>query len=236
MKILNEELKVKLEQAYRILYMEGMADDTTRGHMTAKADDGTIYIKPWGMGFEEVTVRDFLGMDAAGNITEGEGRLHSEILIHLEIYRKRKDVLSITHVHPLYTVLLSSVFRGRLYMIGQHSLHFGGHIPFYESAKLIHSQEQAAKLVDLMADGPVVLMRNHGVVAAGKSIEETAIMTIDFEKAAREHLTVSPIGEPKEMSKDETEKMCEVICNTRQYNMLWNYYCRKIDRMKNMIF
>jgi ribulose-5-phosphate 4-epimerase/fuculose-1-phosphate aldolase len=234
--LLNEELKVKLEQAYRILYMEGMADDTTRGHMTAKADDGTIYIKPWGMGFEEVTVRDFLGMDAAGNITEGEGRLHSEILLHLEIYRRRKDVISVTHVHPLYAVLLSSVFQGRLYMIGQHCLHFGGQVPFYESAKLIHSQEQAAKLADLLADGPAVLMRNHGVVTAGKSIEEAAIMAIDFEKAAREHLAVSPIGEPMEMRKDELEKMREVICNTRQYTMLWNYYCRKIDRMKNIIF
>jgi L-fuculose-phosphate aldolase len=231
----NEELKIRLEQAYRILYMEGMADDTTRGHMTAKADDGTIYIKPWGMGFEEVTARDFLGMDSAGTITEGEGRLHSEILIHLEIYRRRKDVFSITHVHPLYAVLFSSLFRGRMYMIGQHSLHFGGHVPFYESAKLIHSQEQAAKLVDLLANGPMVLMRNHGIVVAGQSIEEAAIMTIDFEKAAREHLAVSPIGEPLEMSKEETEKMREVICTARQYAMLWNYYCRKINRMKNII-
>jgi len=232
-KQVNEELKIKLAQAYRILFMEGMAEDTTRGHMTAKADDGTIYIKPWGVGFEEVAAGDFLGMDAAGNLREGKGRLHSEILLHLEIYRRRKDVFSITHLHPPHVVLLSSVFRDRLYMIGQHSLHFGGGVPFYESAKLIHSQEQAGKLADLLADGPVVLMRNHGFVTAGKSIEEAAILAIDFEKAAREHLAVAMIGEPLEMDKEELARLRAIICSSEQYGMLWRYYVRKVDRIKN---
>jgi ribulose-5-phosphate 4-epimerase/fuculose-1-phosphate aldolase len=214
--------------------MEGMAEDTTRGHMTAKADDGTIYIKPWGVGFEEVTPGDLLGIDAAGTLREGKGRLHSEIIIHLEIYRRRPDVLSIAHLHPPHAVLLSSVFPGRLYLIGQHSLHFGGGVPFYESAKLIHSQEQAGKLIDLLADGPVVLMRNHGFVTAGKSIAETAIMAIDFEKAAREHLGVATLGAPLEMDKEELARLRAIICSTEQYGMLWNYYVRKVDRIKSI--
>jgi len=46
----NEALKVKLAQACQVLFMEGLAEDTTRGHITAKGEDGTIYIKPWGEG------------------------------------------------------------------------------------------------------------------------------------------------------------------------------------------
>ena len=84
----NEALKVKLAQAYGILFREGLADDTTRGHITAKAEDGTIYIKPWGVGFEEVSARDMLGVDGEGNLRDGRGRLHSELVLHLEIYRQ----------------------------------------------------------------------------------------------------------------------------------------------------
>jgi len=46
---LNEELKNKLEQAHKILFMEGLAEDATRGHLTVKSDNNRIYIKPWGM-------------------------------------------------------------------------------------------------------------------------------------------------------------------------------------------
>jgi ribulose-5-phosphate 4-epimerase/fuculose-1-phosphate aldolase len=227
----NAALKTSLVQAYRILFMEGMAEDTTRGHMTARADDGTIYIKPWGVGFEEVGAEDLLGVDGDGTIREGAGRLHSELLIHLEIYRRRTDVFSVTHLHPPHGVKLSSVFRGKLYQIGQHSLHFGGGVPFYGSAELIHGHDQARKLVDLLADGPVVLMRNHGVVTAGRSIEEATIMAIDFEKAAKEHLAISPFEQPLEMSEETVARLRAVICHDEQYRMLWNYYCRKISRV-----
>lgn len=229
---MNEELKGKLVYAYRILYMEGMAEDTTRGHMTARAADGTVYIKPWGVGFEEVRAEDLLGVDGDGGLREGTGRLHSELLIHLEIYRRRKDVFSVTHLHPPHVVVLSSAFRGKLSLVGQHSLHFGGGVPFYEAAELIHTQEQAGNLAGLLADGPVVLMRNHGFVTAGKSVEEAAIMAIDFEKAAREHLAVSAFAEPREMTKEQAARMRAVICRPEQYSMLWSYYCRKLNRVK----
>jgi L-fuculose-phosphate aldolase len=226
----NEELKTKVVQAYRVLYREGMAEDTTRGHISAKADDGTIYIKPWGIGFEEVTAANLLGLDSEGHVREGKGRPHSELLIHLEIYRRCREARSVTHVHPPYSVLFSSLFPGRLYRIGQHSLHFGPTIPFHESGELIHTREQAAQLVELLAGGPVVLMRNHGVITVGKSIEESVILAIDFEKAAWEHLTALSCGNPQEMDEEAVQRMQAKMCTEMQHTMLWEYYCRKMDR------
>jgi len=39
--------------------MEGLAEDASRGHITARKEDGRVYIKPWGVGFEEVHAADF---------------------------------------------------------------------------------------------------------------------------------------------------------------------------------
>jgi L-fuculose-phosphate aldolase len=227
---MNKELKTKLAQAYRVLYREGMAEDTTRGHISAKADDGTIYIKPWGIGFEEVSAGDLLGLDGDGNVKEGTGRLHSELPLHLEIYRQCPDVRSVTHVHPPYSVLFSSLFQGRLYRIGQHSLHFGATIPFYKSGELIHTREQAGQVVDLLTGGRVCLMQNHGVTTVGKSIEESVIVTIDFEKAAWEHLTALSFGKPQEMDEEMAQRMHVKTCNEMQYAMQWAYYCRKLEQ------
>lgn len=227
---MHEELKIKLEEAYRILYMEGLAEDTIRGHITAKSDDHRIYIKPWGMGFEDVTAQDLLCVDIDGNLLERKGRLHSELPIHLEIYRKRKDLFSIIHVHPFHTVMFSSVFEGNMKIVGQNGMHFAEGIPFYESAELINLKEQGAELARLIGDGFVILMRNHGIVTAGRSIEEAAILAIDFEKAAREHLMVSPFKKVTEVPVDIATKMNAKLFNLDQYRMMWEFYLRKLSR------
>lgn len=229
---MNEELKIKLEQAYKILYMEGLAEDTTRGHITAKTEDNRIYIKPWGMGFEEVTAQDFLCVDLDGNLLERKERLHSELPLHLEIYRKRKDVYSVIHVHPDSSVLLSSVFNGKMNIVGHSGMHFVRGIPFYPSEKLIHYKEQAVALAETMGDKLWVLMKNHGIVTAGRSIEEAAILAIDFEKAAKEHLITSLFRKVTELPTEVSEKMNEKIYNQDQYAMMWGYYCRKLSRRK----
>ncbi len=72
--------------------MEGLAKDANRGHITARSGDGRIYVKPWGAGFEEVRAQDFQGVDPDGNLLEGGGRVHSELVLHLEIYAKRSIV------------------------------------------------------------------------------------------------------------------------------------------------
>jgi hypothetical protein len=45
---MNEELKNRLEQAHRILHMEGLAEDASRGHVSSISEAGRIYVKPWG--------------------------------------------------------------------------------------------------------------------------------------------------------------------------------------------
>ena len=229
---MNEDLKYKLEQAHKILFMEGLAEDTTRGHLTVKGENHIVYIKPWGMGFEEVKAQVFLGVDLDGNLVDGEGRLHSELILHLEIYRRRKDVFSITHVHPFYSILLSSVYAGRMARISQHGVHFVKGVPFYEFPQLINSRQQAEDLAQTLEDRPAVLMKNHGIVAVGGTIEEAVILTIDFEKAAKEHLLSSLFGRTAEISAEVAEKMNAKIHSMDQYRMLWSYYCRKLERLR----
>ena len=229
---MHEALRTKLEQAYHIVQMEGLAEDTIRGHVTVRSDDNRIYIKPWSMGFEEVTARDLLSADLEGNLVEGEGRLYAELAIHLGMYRKREDVFSVVHIHPLYSVMLSSLFDGRLKIIGQNGMHFGEEIPFYESEDLIRSEQQGAELARIMGDQLFVLMRNHGIVTAGRSLEEAVILAIDFEKAAREHLLASSFGKPTEVSRGVAENMIPKLFDLDQYGMMWDFYVRKLKRRK----
>ncbi len=228
---MNEEAKTRLARAHRILYMEGLAEDTYRGHITFKTEAGIVYIKPWAKGFQEVTDADFLGVDLDGKLIEGEGRLHSELPIHLEIYRRRADITSVVHIHPYYSVLLSSVFDGKIKMITQNGMHFWEGVPLHTSPELINSKKQGEELAQLMGKRLVLLMRNHGIVTAGRSLEEAMVLAIDFEKAAKEHLMISTFGTPTEISLETAQKMSSRIFSAEQYRMMWDFYCRKLERI-----
>ncbi len=224
---MNEELRNKLEQAHRIAHMEGLAEDASRGHITVRSDDGRVYVKPWGVGFEEVKAQDFQGVDLNGTLLEGRGRIHSELTLHLEIYRKRRDVSSIVHVHPYYSILLSSVFKGKLTIVGQHGVRFTGKVPFYTSAELIHSRQQGEKLAHTLGNYPVVLMKNHGITAVGTGIEEAVISAIHFEQAAKDHLLANAFGKPSGMPIAVAKKLSANNYAPSQCQMLWDYYWKK---------
>jgi L-ribulose-5-phosphate 4-epimerase len=228
---MNEELKNRLEQAHRILHMEGLAEDASRGHVTLKSEAGQIYVKPWGVGFQEVKARDFQGVDMEGRLLEGKGRIHSELVLHLEIYRQRPDVLSVIHVHPCFAILLSSVFKGKIDTINQHGAHFTGKIPFFTSAALIQSPEQAEQLAQTLGSKSVVLMKNHGITVVGESLEEAVILAIHFEQAARDHLLANLFGKPSSMSLAEAKKISTNNYTSTQYKMIWDYYCKNLKRL-----
>lgn len=227
---MNEPLRLKLEQAHRILHAEGLAEDSSRGHITARSTDGLVYIKPWGMGFEKVRADDFQGIDLDGNLRDGQGKMHSERVLHLEIYRKRKDVSSVVHVHPYYSILLSSVLKGRITVISQHGVRFAGKLPFYPSAGLIQSKELGVKLAKVLEDKPVVLMKNHGITVAGNSVEEAVMLAIHFEQASKEHLLAHLFGKPSGMSASEAKKMADNNYTPAQLQMLWDYALEKVSR------
>lgn len=224
---MNEELKSRLEQAHRILHMEGLAEDASRGHVTLKSDTGLIYIKPWGVGFREVKAGDLQGVDREGRLVEGKGRIHSELVLHLEIYRQRPDVLSVIHVHPCYAVLLSSVFTGKIKTISQQGVRFTGKIPFFTSAALIQSREQAEQVAQTLGSQSVVLMKNHGITVVGGSLEEAVILAIHFEQAAKDHLLASLFGKPSGMLLAEAKKISANNYTPTQYQMIWDFYCQK---------
>jgi len=227
---MNEELKGKLEQAHRILHMEGLAEDASRGHVTVKSAAGRIYVKPWGVGFQEIKAGDFQGVDEDGSLLEGKGRIHSELVLHLEIYRQRPDVCSVIHLHPCYAVLLSSVFKGKINTISQQGVRFTGKIPFFTSAALVQSREQAEQVAQTMGKESVVLMKNHGITVAGASLEEAVILAIHFEQAAKDHLLANLFGKPSGMLLGEAKKISGNNYTPTQYQMIWGFYGRKLKQ------
>jgi L-fuculose-phosphate aldolase len=74
---------------------------------------------------------------------------------------------------------------------------------FSETTDLIVSHERGKAVADCMGKGNVVILRNHGIVTAGRTIEEAVFLAIKLEKACRIQMLAEAAGGPKLFVKEE---------------------------------
>lgn len=81
------EIRKKLAQACRILYMQGLADFNL-GHASSRvSDQEKICIKPRGLGLEEIKPEDLIAVDMEGNLLEGD---HPPMVKHRYIQKSTR--------------------------------------------------------------------------------------------------------------------------------------------------
>ena len=191
------EAKQKLILAGRVLVAQGQ-DDFTRGHVSVRAPDDPwqFFMKPHSVGLDEITHDNILTIDLDGKVISGGGRRHSEVFIHSEIYKARPDVQSVVHTHPPYAVALSATGRP-MRCFSQPAALFYQELGIYaDTINLIRTTEMGAAVAHALGPHRAALLKNHGVVVVGGTIEEAVINTIMLENAAMIQMITEAAGDP----------------------------------------
>src|SRR5690606_32321240 len=224
-----DEAKRKLIDAGKILEDAGQGD-LTRGHVSTRmpGDPSLFIMKPHSHGFDEITPENIVVCNLEGEKVGGEGKRHSEVFIHSEIYRLRPDINSVIHSHPTHAVALSATGRP-LRPISQPAVAFADGLPYYtDTINLIRSQEMGRGVAQALGACKAVLMRNHGVALAGKTVEAATILAIMLDNACQIQLLAEAAGGiGQEFSPQEVEKLHFDITRPAQYEVNFQYLRRR---------
>jgi L-ribulose-5-phosphate 4-epimerase len=228
----TEQAKQKLIDAGRILEAEGQAD-FTRGHVSVRVpgDPDLFFMKPHSYGFGEITRENIVVCNLAGEKVSGSGRRHSEVFIHSEIFKARPDVMSVIHTHPTHAVALSATGLP-LKMISQPSAHFADGVPYYnDTMNLIRTEDMGLGVAQALGSSKAVLMRNHGVAIAGRSIEEAVMLALLLDDACRiQLLTEAAGGEGEVFAPEDVLRLHDQVTREEQFTINFDYLCRKMRR------
>jgi L-fuculose-phosphate aldolase len=228
----HDELKEKLIWAGKVLVGEGQ-DDFTRGHISARLPDSTalFFMKPHSIGLDEITADNILTIDLDGEVVAGQARRHSEVYIHSEILKARADVACVLHTHPPYSIALSASGRP-LKAYSQPGALFHDSLGTYDDTiNLIRSPEMGAGVARALGSRRAVLLKNHGVVVAGASIEEVVISTIMLENAAQIQMIAEAAGKPApEFPLADIQKLKHDISRPEQFAINFDYLVRRAKR------
>ena len=218
----------------RILAKLGLFKETT-GHVSARSRDrrtmmirgrgrdesGLVYTRP-----NDIVIADFEGAP----LERRDGlKTPNEACIHGEIYKRRPEVGGVVHAHPP-SIVLTSMAGIELRPI------FGGYdpqgmrlavngIPLYESSLTLHTVEQVHEMFKVMGDSDVCVLRGHGIVVVGKSLEEATVRAIKLDHLAQMNLQAAGLGRiPSIPQADIDGFLARPRAAGRSVEPLWRYY------------
>ena len=228
----NDALKRKLITAGKVLAAAGQGD-FTRGHISFRLPDNPkqFFMKCHSIGLDEITPDNILTIDLDGKVVAGTARRHSEVYIHSEIFKVRPDVHCILHTHPTYSIAWSGTGRPLRALSQPAALfHNAGGI-YADTINLIRSTEMGAGVAKALGPHSVVMLKNHGIVTAGPTIDEVVIRTIMFENAAQIQMIMEAAGEvaPEFPTKD-IEQLKHDISRPDQFVVNFDYLVRRAKR------
>jgi ribulose-5-phosphate 4-epimerase/fuculose-1-phosphate aldolase len=224
------EAKEKLALACRILGTEGQ-DDMDLGHVSVRSPDhpDRMIIKGKGLCLSEIHEDDLVSVDFNYRKIDGRRDLHGELPIHIEIYRARKDVHSIVHTHPLYATAFSATEQ-ILRPVNNEGVLFAKPLPYFDKeTDLIVAPAQGISLSETLGDAKAVIMKNHGIVVVGQSIEQATVYAYLLEKTIKTLFVAKVFGEPTWTDDEEAAKKADHIFSGNRIQAIWDTLRRQLE-------
>jgi len=228
----HKVIKQQLIAAGKVLVAEGQ-DDFTRGHISFRLPDNQnlFFMKPRSIGLDEITTQNILTIDLEGKVVAGTARRHSEVYIHSEIFKARPDVNCVIHTHPAYSIALSATGRPLKCYSQPGALFYDALGTYTDTINLIRLPAMGAGVARALGRGRGVLLKNHGVVVTGATIDEAVIGTIMLENGCMIQLLAEAAGDPApEFSRADIEKLKADISRPEQFKINFDYLARRIKR------
>ena len=190
--------KQRLAAAFRLFAKFGF-DEGVAGHITARDPERLdhFWVNPFGMPFAKVKASDLLLVDDQGQVVEGARPVNrAAFAIHSQVHRARPDVIAAAHSHSLHGKAWSSLGRP-LDPITQDACDFYQDHGVYQGFNgIVVDSAEGGNIAAALGSTKAVILRNHGLLTVGQSVDEAAWWFIRMERCCQVQLMAEAAGTP----------------------------------------
>ncbi len=212
----------KLATVGRIFAMQGMLG--LFGHVSVYDPATKIVLLTPAMGSDKANLRaaDMVVTDLDGR-PEGDGRPPVEWPIHTALHANRKDALAVAHLHTPYATLFA-IAKRKFRPVTLQGAIFSAGVPLYREAHLVTTPERGRRLAKVIGKNRAALLRGHGIVVAGKTLEEILYTALVLEDDSKKSLQASSLGSLSFISPKESRAFGAEIALERRAQRAWDYF------------
>ncbi|MYT29273.1 MULTISPECIES: class II aldolase/adducin family protein [unclassified Streptomyces] len=193
--------KRRLAAALRVFAAYGY-DEGVAGHITARdpVREDHFWVNPFGIHFADIRVSDLLLVDARGRIIEGGGeraRVNpAAFALHSAVHDARPDVVAAAHSHSVHGRAWSTLGRPLDPLTQDACAFFEDHQVYDDYSGVVLDPEEGKRIAATLAGHKALLLRNHGLLTVGRSVDEAAWWFISLERCCQVQLMAEAAGTP----------------------------------------
>jgi ribulose-5-phosphate 4-epimerase/fuculose-1-phosphate aldolase len=228
-------LRRELAAAYRLIALFGW-DDHLATHLSVRLADGTFLLNPFGLMFDEITASSLLRLDLDGNLVEPSrfGINPAGLNIHAGLLAALPEANSVMHLHSRDGVAVSALKEGLL-PLSQNALNIWDDVAYHAFEGVATAEEEGKRLAADIGAKHLMILRNHGTLALGRSIGTTFARIYMLEWACTAQVRTLAMGRPlclpsEQARASQAAMMTEDFINTFAEQLFWPAMLRKAER------
>jgi ribulose-5-phosphate 4-epimerase/fuculose-1-phosphate aldolase len=203
----RQHVKQRMAAAFRLFDRFGF-NEGVAGHLTCR-DPGNpelFWVNPFGMSFGLIRASDLILCNHAGDVVEGSWPVNrAAFAIHSAVHQARPDVISAAHTHSTYGRAFSTLGK-LLSPITQDSCAFyDDHALFDDFTGVVLDVEEGKRIAHALGDTKACILRNHGLLTAGTTVDEAAWWFITMERTCQVQLVAEAAGDPVAIDHDNAQ-------------------------------
>ncbi|MFJ8588164.1 class II aldolase/adducin family protein [Streptomyces sp. NPDC093595] len=188
--------KVRLAGALRVFARFGYEDGVS-GHITARDPElpDCFWVNPFGAPFAGLTDRDLLLVNGDGQVVEGGERVNqAAFAVHAEVHRARPELVAVAHAHAPYGRALAALGELIEPITQEACAFYEDHVLYDAYTGVAVDVGEARRIAAALGGRKAVILRNHGLLTVGGSVDAAAWWFIAMERCAQVQLAARAAG------------------------------------------
>lgn len=192
--------RVELAACYRVFAILGWTE-MIYNHITVRLPDGVtqgekqFLINPFGLHYSEVTASNLLKIDLAGRKQDDSPWPVNPagFTVHAAIHDGIADAHCVMHTHTTAGVAVACT-QGGLAQNNFYSAQLHDMVAYHDFEGITIHADEAPRLLKNIGDKPVVILRNHGLLAWGTTLPLTFVRLWTLQRACEIQMAQGPLG------------------------------------------
>ncbi|GAB3657731.1 class II aldolase/adducin family protein [Ramlibacter alkalitolerans] len=193
--------RVQLAAAYRIFDMLGWTE-MIYNHITVRLPDSVtgghkhFLINPFGLHYSEVTASNLLKIDLEGNKLDADNPWPvnpAGFTIHAAIHDHVPDAHCVMHTHTTSGLAVACT-EGGLAQNNFYSAQLHDMVAYHDFEGITIHAEEAPRLLASLGTKPLMILRNHGLLAAGATLPLTFVRLWTLQRACDVQVAQAALG------------------------------------------
>ena len=190
--------KQHLAATFRLFARYGF-DEGVAGHVTARDPELTdhFWVNAFGQYFGHIRASDLLLVNHHGEVVKGGRPVNgAAFAIHSQVHAARPDVIAAAHSHSMHGKAWSSLGRLLDPLTQDACAFFEDHALFDDYTGVVLDTAEGQRIAAALGPKKAVILRNHGLLTVGGSVEEAAWWFCALERSCQAQLLAESAGKP----------------------------------------